>query len=874
MNPALRSVLLLGLWFVLALVSGLALSLAGTYLYLNPQIPEASSYRNVTLETPLRIYTADGKLMAEFGERRLVPIAIEEVPQAFKSALLDTEDKRFYEHSGIDYLSLANDTLALLWNRDIASGASTITMQLSRNISFSLEQTFIRKFKEMLLALKLERELTKDEILELYINAVPFGKRSYGAQAAAYTYYNRPLNELRLDQLAMLAGIPQAPSAGNPINGPKRAIRRRNLVLSRMLEQGSITPAQHAEATAQPISAQVYERQLEVPAAFASEWVRSLLLPRYPDLYTGGYEVHTTLLGAEQLAATQSLRDGLIAYDQQHGYRGAEASVLPENFDRALREARTYADLAPAIVTAVNAEGIEALLGTGATVSVAFSTMSWARPYLNVNQRGPVPSQPADIVAVGDLIRLQLRQAEPAAAAGTAEVAAAAGDSTSEAPAQTWHLTQLPEAQGALISLNARNGSVLAIEGGFDFALSQFNHALQASRQPGSGFKPFVYSAALERKVTPASIFMDAPLVFDDEELETEYRPDNDNSRYNGPTRLREALYRSINLVSMRVVLDIGAGSVLRHVANFGFPTSTFPRDTQLALGGGTMAVTPLQMAQAYGVIANGGYQVEPYIVDRVLNLNGDVLEATNPLVVCPDCEDAEALIASGENLDNGNPDSDNPDSDDLDRNNLDSDSAQSTEIAGTTDDIDALDTAAAEDDGSPAAEPPRRFAKAVIDPRNAFIMDTMLRDVIRRGTGRRALALDRPDLAGKTGTTNDGTDTWFNGYANGRVTTVWIGFSNYDPLGARAYGGNTALPVWINYMRTALDGLPIAEPVQPPGIAVVKIDPTTGEAARPGQDNAIFEYFFAETAPKAAPATELPTTPDDDSDFQAVDIF
>ncbi|MEM6708898.1 MAG: transglycosylase domain-containing protein [Pseudomonadota bacterium] len=866
----LRSLLWYGFWLMAALASGLVLSLGGIFLYLNPQVPKAETYRNVSLETPLRIYTSDGALVAEFGERRVIPIAIEEVPETFIRALLDTEDKRFYEHGGIDYLSLANDTLALLWSRDVSSGgASTITMQLARNISFSLEQTFIRKFKEMLLSLKLERELSKDEILELYINAVPFGKRAYGAQAAAFTYYNKPLGELTLAQQAMLAGIPQAPSAGNPINGPQRALGRRNLVLTRMLEQGSITGAEHQQASAELISARVYQRTLEAPAPFAAEWVRSQLLPDFEDLYSGGYSVYTTLRAEPQRAATTALRQGLMDYDRKHGYRGPEQSIDdPSTYAEVLSQARPYADLQPAVVTGLGDAAIDVLLADGSTAQVEFETMTWARRYLNVNERGPVPKAPADVVAVGDLIRVRsvpMTSDDESAAADTSNEGTEEGKQDDGASPVAWHFAQLPEAQGALIALEADDGAVRALEGGFDFSLNQFNHALQATRQPGSGFKPFVYSAALERGITPASVFMDAPLVFDDNELETEYRPDNDNNRYNGPTRLREALYRSINLVSMRVLLKVGAGTVIDHAKRFAFPISTFPRDTQLALGGGTMTVTPLQMVSAYAVFANGGFEVEPYIIDRVENLNGDVVRSTNPLVVCRDCPEVEttagATPAAGEEptLVTLVPDA--------------GEAVRESTGIEATDPGFAVGEATEDGATEPAMEAPR-YAQRVLDERNSYLMNTMLRDVVRRGTGRRALALERPDVGGKTGTTNDGTDTWFNGFSGGLVTSVWVGFSDYEPLGARAYGGNTALPIWVGFNRTALGDRPTQELMQPPGIAVVKIDPETGDAARPGQAGSIFEYFFAETAPEPPPVVDDEPVLTDDSDFQAVDIF
>jgi penicillin-binding protein 1A len=840
------------LWLGLALLSGIALSLAGIYLYLDPQVPKAETYRSVKLETPLRIYTADGALMAEYGERRVIPVRLEEVPQAFIDALLDTEDKRFYEHSGIDYISLANDTLSLLLNREITSGASTITMQVSRNISFSLEQTFLRKFKEMLLALKIERALTKDEILALYINAVPFGKRAYGAQAAAYTYYDQPLSELRLAQLAMLAGIPQAPSAGNPINGPERALARRNLVLSRMLDQGSITEAAYQEATAEPISARVYERQLEVPAAFAAETVRQLL-KRYEDLYTAGYSVYTTIRADKQLAATRALRDGLEAYDRKHGYRGPEAQLAPEEWEQTLRDTPVYGVLEPAVVTAVAETGIAVLASDGSTRRVEFESMSWARPYESVNVRGPVPKAPGDIVAPGDLIRIR---PTPPAAPENAEQAATDVAETAPEPAaedavETWQFAQVPDAQGALVSLDPNSGAIVAVEGGYDFALNQFNHALQANRQPGSGFKPFVYSAALASGITPASIFLDAPLVFEDDALETEYRPDNDNNRYNGPTRLREALYRSINLVSMRVMLEVGAGTVLKHAARFGFDTARFPRDTQLAIGGGTMAVTPLAMAKAFGVFANGGYEVQPYLIDRVENLDGEILQQTTPVQVCRACEERLEALDGADDVE------------DVDAAVQVASEEAASEPAAASQDAADTDTA-----------PEPRYAERTLDERNAYVMTQMLRDVIGRGTGRRARVLERDDLAGKTGTTNDGTDTWFNGFSADLATSVWVGFSNYDPLGARAYGGNTALPIWIDYMKVGLADLPARYPPQPAGIVVMRIDAKTGEAVAPQQSGSIFEYFFAETAPKLKASTRLPSGASEEETIKAVELF
>ena len=798
-------------WLMFTILFAGVFGLSAIFLYLNPQIPTAESYRHVKLQTPLRVFSDDGALLGEFGERRLIPVTLDDVPPLFLSAVLDTEDKRFYEHSGIDFISLSNDVVGLLHDLvtdgSLSGGASTITMQLARNVSFTLERRVLRKLKEMLLALKVERELTKDEILELYINVVPFGKRAYGAEAAALTYYGKPLVELSLPQLAMLAGIPQAPTAGNPINGPERALRRRNLVLSRMYSQGSIDEAQYRAAVDSPITARVFSREVDVPAPFAAEWVRQQLIGRFPDLYTGGYEVFTTLKGPLQAAATQALRKGLIGYDRRHGYRGPEGRFedVSEAVD-ALAEQPTYADLVPAAVLEVHEDHIVAAFTDGKSAIVPFEAMRWARPFLGVDALGRSPKTPADVVGAGDVIRLQATE-------------------------EGWRLAQLPQIQGALVSIDPTTGGVLALDGGFDFAMNQYNHALQAARQPGSGFKPFVYSAALDKGVTPASVFMDAPLVFDDRNLESLYRPDNDNNRYNGPTRLREGLYRSINLVSMRVLLKIGAGPTLDYVRRFGFDTSTFPRNTQLAIGGGTMAVTPIEMAAAYGVFANGGYGITPYIVGKVVDIAGNtVFEASHPQV-CRACDERSAELSQQEPA--------------------------------------IFEDPTAEPDLTPAVP-----AIRVVDERNAFIMHSMLSDVIRRGTGRRALSLGRDDLAGKTGTTDDAADTWFNGYNPDVVTTVWVGFPDHSPLGEREYGSNTPLPIWIDYMGVALEERSESHPAQPPGILTMKIDPQTGNPATPNHDDAVFEYFLAENAPHTGSAAATDTPPGDEREIDVDDIF
>ena len=769
-------------WLGAVGVCATSLGLASVFLYLNPQIPTTETYRHYRFETPLRIFTADGALVAEFGNR-LIPIDFDDVPEDFVNALLNTEDKRFYGHAGIDLISLANDVVDLFFS-DVRTGASTITMQLAKQVSFGPEQRMIRKLKEMLLAIKIERELTKDEILELYVNIMAFGKQAYGVQAAAHTYYGRPVEELNLAQLAMLAGIIKKPTAGNPINGPEWAIDRRNLVLRRMRSQGSIDDDAYRVAVASPITAAVHRRGIDLPAPYPAEWVRQQLIERYgTDIYTG-FVVHTTLDSKRQAAAQRAVRNGVLDYDIRHGFRGPEGHLALDALTageggmldgaavaEALGAFGTSGGLEAAVVVQIGERRIEAMRSNGEIVGIDWDGLRWA-PYLDTDRRGPTPQRAAEIVARGDVVRV-LKDREGA-----------------------WRLRQLPDVQAALVALDPRTGAIQALVGGWDFQAKQFNHALQAARQPGSGFKPFVYSAALANGVTPSSMFLNAPLVFEDDNLEMAYRPRNDSGEFGGPMPLREALARSINMVSMRVMTRIGAEPVLDHVGSFGFETANLPKDVQLAIGGGTMLFTPQDMARAYAVIANGGFLVEPNIIGRVERLDGSLVFEGRYPEACQPC--------------------------------------------------------AAPDGEGPPPVPARR----AIDEANAFVMDTLLRDVIAhpRGTGRRARELGRSDLAGKTGTTDQSTDTWFNGYHPTLAATVWVGFSDHRPTGEGEYGSRTPLTIWMDFMRTALAEEPVVERPIPDGVVRVKVNRATGRVARPDDPDALFEYFLADSLPQRAP--------------------
>ena len=772
------------IWSTMALCCGAVLILAAAYLYLNPQIPDASTFKNVKLRAPLSIFSADEKLIQEFGER-LVPVTFDEIPPLFIRALLDTEDKRFFEHSGIDLITLANASWQLIRNQGaIRTGASTITMQLVKNITGETEQRFIRKFKEMLLALKIEQELSKQEILALYLNIIPFGKHAFGIQAAANTYYGKDMNQLNLAQLAMLAGIPQAPEAGNPVNGPARALIRRNLVLNRMLEQESISQTDFDAATAMPITAQVYDRDIELPALYLAEMVRKRLLSTFgSNAYNEGFIIRTTLDSTKQLAAELAVTQQLNAYDRRHGYRGPEARAVqgtaqylaapergyPSDWLDTLSKTRVVGDQLPGIVVSVRDQDIDVLTDEQGLITLSWSALNWARPYINVNSRGPRPRSATDIVAPGDLIRIQ----------ADAEL--------------DWILGQVPAIQGALVSLDPADGAIKALVGGYDFNAKQFNHATQARRQPGSNFKPFFYAGALENGLTAASIYNDAPVVLPGGEQEEVYRPTNSGDVFHGNIRLREALYRSINLVSLRVILDFGPKNAIDYVKRFGFDTSNFPANVQLAFGGGTIALTPLEIATGYAAFANGGYKVEPYFIQEIDSYNFDPVFVANPTRVC-DVECAE--------------------------------------------------------------NPP---ATSVIDPRVAYIMNSILNDVMRRGTGTKATrALNRKDLTGKTGTTND-ADIWFSGFTHDLVATAWAGFSDNSPVGSREWGSTVPIETWIAYMREALPAesesteLPL-----PDRMVTLRIDPTTGLRAEPGDPDAIFEMFREEQAPPPNLANKL----------------
>jgi penicillin-binding protein 1A len=763
------------LFYLLLLASlGVAVAAAVLYVKIEQQLPSIDVLRDVQLQEPLRVYSSDRRLLAVFGEKRRNPVKISQVPDAMVQAFLAAEDDRFFEHAGVDFQGLLRAAVELLRTGKKRQGGSTITMQVARNFFLSSEKTYLRKVTEILLAYKIEGALSKQEILELYLNKIYLGQRAYGVEAAAQVYYGMSIADLSVARMAMIAALPKAPSRINPINNPEAAIDRRNYVLGRMHQLGYLDTAAYETAVAEPDGARVHQVQAEASASYVAEMVRNEMVERYGvSVYTSGYEVITTIDVARQVAAAQALRRDLLDYSKRHGYRGAEASVNLDEVESGewggiLADYVQVGGLEPGLVTRVDEKSIEVLLQNQETVSVDWDGISWARPYRSVNGLGPAPKKAGDVVARGDIVRLS----------GFDDV---------------WELAQVPVVEGALVSLRPTDGAIQALVGGFDFKRSKFNRATQAKRQPGSSFKPIIYSAALEKGFTPASIINDAPVVFDDSELESTWRPENYSGKFFGPTRLREALYRSRNLVSIRILRAIGAGYAASYAENFGFSSGDLPHDLTLALG--SASVTPLQMARAYSVLANGGYLVEPYFISSIYNAAGELVFMADSPVVCAHCP--KVL----DNISTGLPEQVN-------------------------------------------------LAPQTLSPQNVWLMTSMMRDVIQRGTGTRARVLGRSDLAGKTGTTNDQMDGWFSGFNHAVVTTAWVGFDKLEPLGRGETGGRSALPMWIDFMRVALQGVEEIDQQPPEGLVTVRIDPATGLLARSGQQDAIFETFMKDSVP------------------------
>ena len=791
------------------LVTGLlgCIGAAGLYWYVAPRLPPIDSLKDVQLQEPLRVYSSDGRLIAEFGEKRRTPLEFEQIPDLMVKAVLAAEDERFYQHPGVDWQGLARAVVHIVRTGEKGPGGSTITMQVARNFFLGREKTYVRKINEILLALKIEEELSKDDILELYFNKIFLGHRAYGVEAAALVYYGARLEELSVAQIAMIAGLPKAPSRFNPVVNPARARARRDYVLSRMRELESITEEEYLVALATPVTARLHGLSVEVEAPYVAEMVRSFVEELLGDeAYTAGYRVHTTIDSRLQEAANQALRKNLLAYDQRHGFRAPEFHVDLDDpdisLDAVLSDIPSTAGLLPAVIVAVEDDLVTAYAKIFGEIQIPWQGLEWARAYTDENRRGPKLETAHDVIERGDVVRVQLEE-------------------------DGWRMVQVPAVEGALVALDPNDGAIQSLTGGFDFYRSKFNRATQAQRQPGSSFKPFIYSAAIEYGFTAASIINDAPVVFDDPGLEAVWRPENYSGKFFGPTRLRVALFKSRNLVSIRLLRAIGINYTIEYLKRFGLDVERIPHDLSLALGSGSVA--PLEMATGYAVLANGGYRVMPYFVDRIEASDGSLWYQADPLRVCGDCE-ADEIVESA--------------------------STQNSE----------LDAVVLADDASDQ----ERIAPRVLSPQNVWIMNSLMRDVVKRGTGRRALQLKRNDLAGKTGTTNDQQDAWFSGFNRNLVTTCWVGFDQLGPLGRRETGAGAALPMWIDFMRVALDGVAEEPLPQPDGLVTVRIDPESGLRASASQPGAVFETFRSENVPRqsfvetsTSPGSTPTSTPD-----------
>ena len=752
-------------------------------IYIDSKLPDEERIKSIELQIPLKIYSSDKKLIGEFGEKRRTALKFEEIPEHYVNAVLAAEDDDFFSHSGVSYTGLIRSVYRLILSGRIQGGGSTITMQVAGNYLTSRDVSLFRKVKDIFLAYRLEETYTKEEIFEFYVNRIFFGNRAYGIAAASEVYYGMPLEQLNLAQWAMIAALPKAPSSINPLVNPARAEIRRNWILNRMLDLGYIHPEQFKLAKNAPLTANYFGLVSEVKAPYVAEEIRRYMIQEYGlRAYSEGLEVYTTINSKFQNSATNAVEKGLESYDRRHGFRKPEniANLFPVNFfDLSKREQlldiedilisdsidsneenelslvfqslEAYAQNQDRFLAVViNAEGLlRCLTKDGKILDVLWSDkLSWARPYINENRRGTKPRGFSDILTEGDIVWLKR-----------------------DYVTKSISLTQIPEAQSALISLDPHNGSILALVGGYDFFLSKFNRVEQASPLLGSNFKPFLYAAAFSEGFTPASLINDAPIIFEDNALEEKWKPRNASGKFYGPTRLREGLLQSRNLVSVRLLREIGVEKVRKYAERFGFDKQRLPSDLSLSLG--TASHNPMTNAAAYAVFANGGKRIKPYMIERIIGRSGEVLYKNK-----------------------------------------------------------------------------KEEPKQVIDSRVAFLINDILKEAATRGTARKISELNRKDFAGKTGTTNNAESTWFTGYNEGIVSSVWMGVDQPKSLGDREFGSSTALPIWMNYKKDIIDLIPITNSLPPKGLSIVKIDKKSGKIANDQSKNPIFEYFLEENLP------------------------
>ena len=751
-------------FFALIILLALAVPMAfyGMYLYIAPSLPSMSSLQQAQLKQPLQVFTQDKVLIAEFGENLSIPVQYQQIPKAQIQAFLAAEDSTFFEHNGVSFKGLGR-ALTESVSGGAQTGGSTITMQVAKNYYLTPERTLKRKLTEIFLARKIEQNLTKEQILTLYVNKIFLGKNAYGIQAAAKVYYGKTLSQLTLAEKAMIAGLPKAPSKYNPVANPERALERRNWILGRMLQLGFITQPEYQQAVAETIMLNMNEQKVQERFPYLAEMVRKELADQFgTQIADSGFKVFTTVNSHRQEIAEKAVRDGLEDYDRRHGWRGAEANGKP------LSSFIAFANMYPAQVTKVNANSFEALMQDGKTVTVPWSGMRWVRLYRNADNPGPAASRASQIVKLNDIVRLRPND-----------------DNTA------WRLVQVPKVEGQLIALNPNNGAVEAVVGGYDFYHSKFNRATQGWRQPGSTIKPFIYSLALERGMTPFSIVNDAPIHIG------KWAPKNSDGRYLGPIPLRRALYLSRNTVSVRLLQLVGIDRARQFLTDIGLHDNQIPRNYTIALG--TPEVLPIQMATGYAAIANGGYRIQPYFIEHIEDQNGNLVYKANPVYACIEC--AIAQQKRDAQIKNTPVDEKTEDNAKTDKSKKKKGIKEAQQPAINID----------EQDIDPSVAAQYRKAQRILKSSSAFNMASILRDVIQHGTGRAALKLGRSDLGGKTGTTNDAKDAWFSGFNGELVAVTWVGFDDPSTLGRREYGGVAALPIWSDFMGGALKGRPAA---------------------------------------------------------------
>ncbi|WGW00574.1 PBP1A family penicillin-binding protein [Vibrio sp. YMD68] len=821
-------------------------TIIGFYFYVKPDLPDVEELRHVELEAPMQVFSQDGKLIAQFGEKRRTPVEYQDIPQHLIEALIATEDSRFYSHYGIDPIGIARAAIVVAMSGSAKQGASTITQQLARNFFLTNEKKIIRKIKEIFLAIRIEQSLSKQEIMQLYVNKIFLGYRSYGFGAAAQTYFGRELNDLTLSELATLAGMPKAPSTMNPIYSLERATSRRNVVLRRMFDENYITQAEFEDARAEKIESRYHSAEIELSAPYVAELARAWMVEQHGEAaYTQGMSVYTTVDSKLQQAANKAAIDNLLAYDERHGYRGAEKVVwtkaptlnTDQEFRRHLAKEPTYGALLPAIVTDTQGNTAFIWVKNHGPQQVEWAQMNWARRFLTDDRQGPEPKSASDILSVGEQIwvRNTAEQAEPSLESEV--ISEIASDESNDDIAKLdiepiWRLSQVPNANTAFVAMNPENGAILSLVGGFNFVHNKFNRATQSVRQVGSSIKPFIYAAAMDQGMTLATLINDAPINQWDKSQGTAWRPRNSPPTYIGPTRVRIGLAQSKNVMAVRVLRAVGLDESREYLTRFGFDIDQLPRSETIALGAGSL--TPVKMAQGYSVFANGGYYVDPFYISRVESRFGDIEWQATPKTICREHCDMLTTLDSDSNSD-------------------------SNEFMEQDVDLD---------------QP--QYAPQVISEQTAFLMREMMYSNVWgggnwrdgtgwNGTGWRAQPLKRRDIGGKTGTTNDSKDAWYNGYGPGIVATAWVGFDNHNRklgqttanknldknqiTGGEA-GAKTAQPAWVDFMQVALDGVPIQSKQLPNNIVRVRIDRDSGLLTNKFDSSSMFEYFLEGTAP------------------------